>query len=108
MPVSKDKFKKGKPYEIMRLEELMEPDMAYTLKEICKLADRTSMRVGFKLRQLQGEKKAERRRIDGKIHWMLTTRAYTEGTVKSDKNKLRLRGRPEAWRRMKQRRKRTN
>lgn len=94
MPISKDKFKQGELYSIMRLEDIMEPDQAYQIKEIAAMANRTPMRIGYKLRELEKEHKAECRRVDSKIVWALTETAYLEGTVKVDKQKLRIRGRP--------------
>lgn len=94
IPISKDRFKKGDLYSVMRLEEVMEPDQAYAIKEIAKLTKRTPMRIGYKLRELESLHKAECRRVEGKIVWLLTEQAYLEGTVKIDKKKLRIRGRP--------------
>jgi len=94
MPISKDKFKQGELYTIMRLEDVMEPDQAYQIKEIAVMVKRTPMRIGYKLRELEKDGKAECRRVEGKIVWALTENAYFEGTVKADKQKLRIRGRP--------------
>jgi len=78
----------------MRLEDILEPDLGYQIKEIAILAHRTPMRIGYKLKELEKEGKAECRRVDNKIIWMLTESAYLEGTVKVDKQKLKIRGRP--------------
>ena len=78
----------------MRLEDVLEPDQAYQIKEIAALVQRTPMRIGYKLRELEKAGKAECRRVEGKIVWVLTEAAYLEGTVKADKQKLRIRGRP--------------
>jgi hypothetical protein len=94
MPISKERFKKGELYSVMRLEDVMEPDLGYQIKEIAKMVRRTPMRVGYKLRELEKEGKAECRRVESKIIWILTESAYLEGTVKLDKQKLRIRGRP--------------
>lgn len=72
----------------------MEPDLGYQIKEIAEMVKRTPMRIGYKLRELEKEGKAECRRVNGKIIWLLTETAYLEGTVKIDKQKLRIRGRP--------------
>jgi len=93
MPIDKKKFQEGEEFSVMVLEEVMEPDQAYQLKELVEITHRTPMRVGYKLRELESDGKAERRRIDGKIYWTLTDKAYREGTVKSRK-RLRIRGRP--------------
>lgn len=102
IPISKDKFKKGELYSVMRLEDVMEPDQAYTIKELAKLTKRTPMRIGYKLSELESAHKAERRRVEGKIVWLLTEQAYLEGTVKIDKKKLRIRGRPTKEAKMRQ------
>lgn len=94
MPIPRDKFKQGDPYSVMRLEDIMEPDSAYTIKELAVLTKRTPMRIGYKLRELEQIGKAECRRVDGKIVWALTEIAYLEGTVKLDKQRLKIRGRP--------------
>ena len=99
LPIDKKTFKeKGETFEIMRLEDHLQPDQAYTLKEIVQMVNRTPMRVGFKLRQLEAEGKAERRKVDGKTYWMLTDIAYVEGSVKVRTFlKPKKRGRPRRW-----------
>lgn len=94
MPVTKDKFmSQGRPHDVMKLEEVMEPDTAYTTKEIVGMVGKTPMRVGCKLRELEEQKKAERRWIDGKVYWILLPKCYIEGTVKNKKI-VKPRGRP--------------
>jgi hypothetical protein len=95
MPIKKDKFKKGSVVNTMALEEIMQPDQAYTIKELVKITKRTSMRVGYKLRELETAGKAERRLIEGKIYWILTDKCYREGSIKSRVQlKIKPRGRP--------------
>jgi len=100
MPKSKKEFLTGEKYKVMQLEDHMEPDKAYPLKEICAMVHRTPMRVGYKLKELEEEKKAERRRLDGKIYWMLTAKAYTQGTVKGRRKRVKTRGRPNSLKKL--------
>lgn len=59
----------------------MKPELAYTVKELTKLAGKSYARISFKLNELEKEGKAISRVFENKLRWILTEKGYTEGTV---------------------------
>lgn len=98
MPKSAEEFNEGKKAGVMKLEEHMKPELAYTIRELEAMTGRTYTRISYKLKELEGDGKAEPRVIDNVTYWRLSSKAYLEGTVKPRKKKKRRRpGRPSEW-----------
>lgn len=98
MPKTAEEFEKGKKAGVMKLEEVMKADKAYTVRELESQTGRSYTRILYKLKELETDEKAERKLIDNVTYWKLTTKAYLEGTVKERrKKKKRGPGRPSEW-----------
>jgi len=98
MPKDTTDFDEGKKAGVMKLEEVMDGDSAYTVRELEERTGRSYTRIVAKLRELKGDGKAEDKIIEHVTYWRLTSLAYLEGTVKErSKKKKRKPGRPSEW-----------
>lgn len=98
MPKDTTDFDEGKSAGVMKLEDVMDGDSAYSVRELEERTGRTYTRILHKLKELRGVGKAEDRIIDHVTYWRLTTKAYLEGTVKERKRKKKRKpGRPSEW-----------
>ena len=100
MPVDDKTFDtEGFDPGVMRLETVMTPGLAYTIRELEELTGRTYTRIVYKLRELEKQHKAESKVINHVVHWRLTTASYLEGTVELHErhSEIKLPGRPTGW-----------
>jgi len=93
-----DEFDDGKKAGTMKLEDHMIAGKGYTIRELESMTGRTYTRIAYKLKELEGDDKAESRLINHVTYWRLSSKAYLEGTVKPKKQKKgRGPGRPSEW-----------
>lgn len=67
----------------------MGPETAYTVTKLSELTGKSYSRIAYKLKELESVGKSIPKIVDGKTYWILTDKAYKEGTRKERVKKER-------------------